>query len=307
MIAHRKTFGQELGRLRRGLVVSRESLAGSAELSKGYLALLEQGHRRPSGGVVDRLADALQLASPDRSRLRVRAVLDRISDELSELGTSDLDVIESVADSLLLFAGDSEADAAEILLLDTDEELRLKAARHLGHVLRRVAERWRHTHVLTMPEYFRAIIAAMDSSDLIAVTAINTIDPRRWIEDQREVRYLEANARAVERGTRLRRLFIVDASVHRRDLQRVSRAHETAGVLDVRWLSSSYISKLADMAEDAVLFESKTSRSMFVGHADPEDALRVEFGERVTSEGEIGRFGQYFDLLFRSAAEEIVI
>ena len=145
----------------------------------------------------------------------------------------------------------------------------------------------------------------MDDAEVRAVTAVNTIDPRRWIEDKREVRYLEANGRAVQRGAEIRRLFLIDSAVRRRDLLRVARAHEDAGVRQVRWLSNSRVSELTDMPEDAVLFERTGSRTMYVGHADPEDAVRVEFGERIANSAEIRRFGQFFELLFASANVKI--
>lgn len=307
VIAKRVGLGEELSRLRRAAGASRDALAEAVGVSRGYLALLEQGHRRPSGAVIDRMANALSLDSTDRSRLRVRALLDRLADEVTDLTPADIHVIEGVADALLLFAGDSEGheDVAETLAIGTGRQLRLKAARQISHVLGRVAERWRDTELLAMPDYFRAIIAAMDTPELATVTAINTIDPRRWIEDQREVRYLEANSRAVARGTKIRRLFLVDSSVRRRDLLRVARAHEIAGVTEIRWLSSNEVSQLADIPEDAVLFENGSDQSFYVGHADPEDVLRVEFGERVTNLSEIQRFRQFFDLLFRSASLDI--
>jgi len=306
VIDRRAGFGQELSRLRTAAGKSRQSLAIEAELSKGYLALLEQGRRRPSSSVVDRLAELLELSSTDRSRLRVRSTLDRLSDEMGELARADLQAIEAIADALMLFASDSEAPEgmAETLPIGSREELQLKAARHLSHVVGRAAERWRDTELLTMPDYFRAIITVMDSPDLATATAINTIDPRRWIEDQREIRYLEANARAAERGVDIRRLFIVDTSVRRDDLSRVAREHEAAGVREVRWLDSTKVSALADVPEDVVLFDRPGLRTMYVGHVDPEDVLRVEFGELVTNASEIDRFCQFFDLLFTSASQD---
>jgi transcriptional regulator with XRE-family HTH domain len=301
------SLGDELSRLRRAAGTNRDTLAEAVGVSKGYLALLEQGHRRPSGTVIERMADRLGLDSTDRSRLHVRAFLDRLADEVTDLTPADFHVIEGVADALLLFAADPEGheDVAETLAIGTRKELRLKAARQISHVLGRVAERWRDTELLTMPDYFRAIIAAMDAADLETVTAINTIDPRRWIEDQREVKYLESNSRAVGRGASIRRLFLIDSSVRRRDLLRVARAHEIAGIAEVRWLRTKKVSHLADIPEDAVLFENGGHQSLYIGHADPEDVLRVEFGEKVINLSEIQRFRQFFDLLFHSASLDI--
>jgi transcriptional regulator with XRE-family HTH domain len=299
-------FGQELSRLRRATGVTRETLADAIGVSKGYLALLEQGHRRPSGSVVDRAANALGLDSIDASRLRVRAVLDRFNDEVAGLASSDLHIIEGVADAILLFAEDSDvaSDLGETLTIGVDRELRLKASSHVGHVLRRVAERWRETEFLTMQDYFHSITSAMNTRKLAIVNAINTIDPRRWIDDQREVRYLEANSRAIERGTRIRRLFIVDSTVGSQALARVAQVHQDAGVSEVRWLSQSIVSELADLPEDAVLFDGETAVELYIGHVDPEDSIRVEFGERVVSAGEIRRFNQYFDVLYNNARPE---
>ncbi|WP_148613774.1 helix-turn-helix domain-containing protein [Nocardioides rubriscoriae] len=59
--AHRRAFGENVGRIRRDRGWTQEDLAERAELHRSYLASIETGVRNPSLDVIVRLAKGLRV------------------------------------------------------------------------------------------------------------------------------------------------------------------------------------------------------------------------------------------------------
>ena len=308
-------LGAELMRVRRAAGRSREEVAQRVGVTSGYVAALEQGKRRPSPQLMAKLGDTLAAAPEQLTRLLVCNAVDSVADQLGSLHADDLVMLELLLESLLSSDIDAEAVGAQARLRAAlasfqrpdDAELQAKLARHFLDTLASVVHRWDGSVWLSVKADFDEITLAMRRPELTAVSAVNTIDPRRWLEEPRELAYLNANADAAGRQALIRRLFIVDADVNADDLARVEAEQRAHGITHLKWLSWSAVSTLADRPEDTVLFnfdDTDQPAAMYVGHGDPEDVLRVEFGERVTNTGEIDRFGQYFDRMFASAHDE---
>lgn len=298
---------------------SREDVASAAGTSKGYVALVEQGHRRPSAKVLDALVATLGLDEVEAARVHVRRVLDGLEDQSdgTALDEDALDTIEAVADALILTGRSTDAladgGALNLGLVPTQrEEVRVKAALELSWVLRGVANRWRESRYLGKAEYFADIIREMAHPGLSRVYAVNTIDPRRWTDDTREVAYLEAHAGALSRDAGIKRIFVLDdhSDDGLRALQQAVAANLEANVKGLRLISRNRISLLSDQPEDAVCFvgsevpaggedgPSTNRRVLYIGHSDADDRTRVEFGEVVVDAEAIERYVQYFRLLW---------
>src|SRR5579871_4078702 len=73
--ASSESFGRLLKQYRRSAELTQEALAERAGYSAVYLRKLERGERLPLAFTVEALADALQLAPPERDRLLAAARL----------------------------------------------------------------------------------------------------------------------------------------------------------------------------------------------------------------------------------------
>jgi hypothetical protein len=257
--------------------------------------------------VLERLAGTLALDATDTARLRLRAAIDRLSDDVDELTQHELDIIEGVGDDMLLLAAKPNAEyrpLIEGLAMGMSPELRQKRSEQIAHVLTRVTHRWRDTRLLSMKEYFREIIEEIERDTLVYVEAINTIDPVRWLQDEREMRYLEANGHARGRGVSISRLFVVDPAITEESLVTVAAVQRRAGIEHLRFICGSRVSKIADRPEDAVLFGGADEK-LYIGHSDPDEPARVDFGECISDVQDICRFRQLFSLLFASGDPDV--
>lgn len=314
----RGALGPELSRARRASGLSRGQLAERAGVSPGYVALLEQGQRRPSNPLLARLLTALSPSPADETRLAARAAVDTLGDALPALSVDALTLVDLLVDALLLPSRDAEhsrgllAETLHGFRAPSNAEQQEMLADHFLDAASRVLHRWDRSELLSTREYFRIITTTMRSGHLRQVSAVNTISPRRWLEDPREIEYLEANGEAASNRVIIRRLFIVGDRLPASELAQVARAHldqRFAAVPGggVRWLNEQAVSTLSDRPEDMVLFDfdsEEHSPAMYVGHCDPEDVVRVEFGEKITNAEEIARHRQYFDRMYASAHED---
>ena len=65
--------------------------------------------------------------------------------------------------------------------------------------------------VLSEPEYFQRIIDRMQACETNKeIYATNSIDVMRWREDPRQLHYKQANERALDSGSRISRIFIIE-------------------------------------------------------------------------------------------------
>lgn len=315
----RGALGGELRQARRATGMSRTQLADSVDVSPGYVAMLEQGQRRPSGALLARLLAALNSSPADAARLTAGAAVDSLGDALPALSADALTLLDLVVDALLVPA--SATERSRELLAATlrgfrrpaNLEQREMLAGHLLEAVALVLRRWDRSEFLSTREYFRIITSTMRSRHLLQVSAVNTISPRRWLEDPREVEYLEANGEAATHNcVIIRRLFVVGAGLSASELELVARAleHRHVAAADgagIRWLRQEEVSTLSDQAEDMVLFDFDSDKhppEMYIGHSDPDDVVRVEFGEKISNPEEIARHRQYFNRMYASAHED---
>lgn len=134
---------------------------------------------------------------------------------------------------------------------------------------------------LTEAEYFDHVIERtrhLKSGD--ELIAVNAFSEARWLDDPREVLFLDENRRAVEKGAQIHRLFIIDAPPQKGSVsvaERVMQLHADAGIRVSYVLRMDLLGK-SDLMADWVLFDGKEPR-LYVDYQDRVDPTRVERGE----------------------------
>ncbi len=90
----RKTFIQNVVKIRKSQNLTQAQLSERAGLSNGFICDLENGHRNPTLDTIDKIADALQVAVADlffdsdasknpASKEQTRRLIHKLVDELS--------------------------------------------------------------------------------------------------------------------------------------------------------------------------------------------------------------------------------
>jgi hypothetical protein len=161
---------------------------------------------------------------------------------------------------------------------------------------------------LDASRYFHEIIDRMNCSPAgTTVYAVNTIDELRWIDDPREVNFLQANLDALVRGVAINRIFVISRNQflaedarQRLEILKQQAGHEGLSLWIV-WKETLLGRELK--YRDWVAFD-KPSHTLFTDYADPIDHTRVSHGEMVLNETHIATFLSDFSVL-RDAATKV--
>lgn len=285
----------------------RKDFARAVGLTDDYIRMIETGQRLPRSETINAAVEPLGLSKEDEALLQIGLALDRLQMD-SELPHQVVDILWSMAEPLCE-SPEAQRRAARPRTVGTprDPDLRRKSAAYVAHLLETATRRWSGSLRLEMPEYFRLIIEALAADGLTTVDAINTIDPRRWSDDVRERIYLEAHRHPLARGVTVRRIFVVDEKVSEADLRECVAVQRAAGISHVAFIDRREVSLLAEQPEDAVWFGHvrPEHNRLYIGHSDPLDVTRVEFGEVIDDALEMTRYAQQFNLLLRAADGDV--
>jgi hypothetical protein len=161
---------------------------------------------------------------------------------------------------------------------------------------------------LDTSRYFHEVIDRMNSAPTGAqVYAVNTIDELRWVEDPREVNFLQANLEALGRGVTINRIFVISRTQFFADnpRQRIEILKQQSGHENLRlwivWKETLIGHELR--CRDWVAFDNP-SHVLFTDYADPIDHTRVSRGEMILDRTHIATFLSDFSLL-RDAATKV--
>lgn len=161
---------------------------------------------------------------------------------------------------------------------------------------------------LDASRYFHEVIDRMKcAASGTQVYAVNTIDELRWVEDPREVNFLQANLDALGRGVIINRIFVISRNKffagnpeQRMDILKQQAGHEGLRVWIV-WKETLIGHGLT--YRDCVAFD-KPTHVLFTDYADPIDDTRISHGEMILNQTHIETFLSDFSVL-RDAAIKV--
>jgi hypothetical protein len=153
-------------------------------------------------------------------------------------------------------------------------------------------------HELNPSDYYHHVIATIGNAPPGSnVYAVNSLPIERWVDDPREVHYMNANFEAVVRKVKVHRIFILDKPATPNEFPQAARdiitEHRVKGILvDVVWRNT--IREL-ELLDDFVIFEHNPT--IFLDWHDPGDPLRILRGERIKSKDTFDDYLRRFDKL----------
>lgn len=98
------TLGERIHKLRSSRGWTIEKLAEKAEISKGFLSLIENGRRRPGSGALNRICEALEtspslIQDPSVDIDKIAKIVDILGD-LSKLNDDNLNLVHQMVKGL---------------------------------------------------------------------------------------------------------------------------------------------------------------------------------------------------------------
>ncbi len=180
------------------------------------------------------------------------------------------------------------------------------ASKEMNQFLGRLREIENGHFPLGEAEYYRRIIERMEqASPGSVVIATSCIDERRWSDDPWQLNYMAANKGALNRGIKVRRVFILDRSNVRNPayadaLQEIdSQLRDPRMDVNVVWRNA--LPHDANLFQDWVLFDDHNPE-VYQAYPDHVDKTRVSHAKLIKAVGESGtnnilRFRNNFDTL----------
>lgn len=227
----------------------------------------------------------------------VSTEFNRIAKEFNSIAKKFTPVLHKTTDIVNIFS-----EIADIKLEFADKEL--------DQFIRRLKNIRRGRVPLVEAQYYTRIIQRMRSSDRSTkIIATNSIDERRWSDDPRQLNYMDANKKALDRGASISRVFIINKvglsnPAYKDALEEIAKQIQDERMdVKVVWLDD--LPKEERLVEDWVLFDD-SNPEVFHAFPDNVDTTRVDRADLVTEPSLIHQYRSKYEKLMTYAVSREV-
>lgn len=146
---------------------------------------------------------------------------------------------------------------------------------------------------LTATQYYQCVLAEISrANETTEILAVSTLSSELWSRDADQTLYADRNIEAADRGTRVRRLFVLPAIQAGPFAAEIER-QRGAGI-ETKVAAMSLLANVPDL-EDFVLFSSPEGTRAYVAQPSIDGSKRVRAGMLVLSDHAIARLRDAFD------------